>query len=136
MQRVWPDGADAAHRSPPEQPVVEKVVLEAHAISNSLQPVLEFQAGTLWFRGFEHDPPDAVLAVCSSADCEPPEHVACVQAPTETVVHSFWELHMLLVYVSTIGAEQPAPLTEPQPAHEQVAGEKTGSLKPLTACVA
>jgi hypothetical protein len=126
MQRVWPDGADAAHRSVPEQPALEKVVLEAHALSNSPQPVLELQVGTVLFTDVEHDPPDGALAVINSADCEPPVHVACVQVPTWSVLQGFWGLHMLLVYVSTVGSVQP-PLTAPQ-AHEQVAGKKTGSL--------
>jgi hypothetical protein len=88
--------------------------------------VLAFQGGTVGFADAEHDPPEGALAVINSADCEPPEHVTCVQAPTGSVLQGFWGLHMLLVYVSTVGCVQP-PLTEPQ-AHEQVAGEKTGSL--------
>jgi hypothetical protein len=126
MQRFWPDGADAAHRSVPEQPALENVVPAAHAVSNSPQPVLMFQGGTLGFADAEHDPPDGALAVINSADCEPPEHVACVQVPIWSVLQGFWGLHMLLVYVSTVGCVQP-PFTEPQ-AHVQVAGKKTGSL--------
>jgi hypothetical protein len=122
MHRVWPDGADAAHRSVPEQPVLEKVVLEAHAISKSPQ----FQGGTFWLTDVEHDPPDGADAVINSADCEPPAQVTCVQAPIWIVLQGFCGLHMLLVYVSTVGCEQP-PVTEPQATHEQVAGEKTGS---------
>ena len=107
--------------------MLEKVVLEAHAISKSPQPVLEFHVGTFWFTDAEHDPPDGAVAVVTSADCEPPEHPAAAQAPAETVVQGLEGLHMLLVYVSTTGAEQP-PLTPPQGAHEQVAEEKMGSL--------
>jgi hypothetical protein len=126
MQRFWPDGADAAHRSVPEQPALENVVPAAHAVSNSPQLVLAFQGGTVVFTDAEHDPPDGALAVINAADCEPPEHVACVQDPTWSVLQGFWGLHMLLVYVSTVGCVQP-PFTEPQ-AHVQVAGKKTGSL--------